>query len=235
MGANTIAGQTYVVYQRGRSYCASFYDATCYRFFLLRLLHSVNNYHVKLHAYCLLQQEVILLLTPGTPTGLSRLLQGLNNSYTEYFNLRFGRSGRVFQRPPSSSLIQGDDLLLDCQKFVERAALEDLGSEHPGRHRWSSYCSNAFGGRSHFIVPHRAFLRFLHAAPHPHRRYRDFVATPFSDAYKLYLQATLKFGRAPAKRRWPLQVPMAVKRRSHCRSSAAHGQQFRVAEEQAET
>ena len=216
---NYITGQTYVVYQKGRRFCTSFYDDSCYRYYTLRLLNSVNNYHVKLHAYCLLRNELFLLVTPGTPTGIGRLLCSLNRSYSEYFTLRFNRPGEVFPGCHWHSLIQGASLILDCQKFIERAAPDSEGLSHPGSYRWSSYCANAFGGKSRHLVPHKAFVDFLSRAPNPHRRYREFIALPFSEAYALYLVNALKFGKAPGKRLLPLCSPTATKRRrigEHC-------------------
>lgn len=206
-----IPGQTYLIYVTGKTCSDSFFDEAGYNYYLVRLLNSVNNFHVKLHAYSLLSKEIYLLLTPGIPNGLPRLLRSLNRSYSDYFNQRFERKSDVWSPHFSSSLIQGDPLILDCQKFVERIAMQSKRLSHPGIHHWSSYSANSFGGKSAFLVPHRALVTFLKNKSEPYKQYREFIAQPFSDAYEMYLLSRLKFGKKPARKDLPIATPMAHK------------------------
>ena len=69
-----IPGQTYLIYVTGKTCSDSFFDEAGYNYYLVRLLNSVNNFHVKLHAYSLLSKEIYLLLTPGIPERPSSLV-----------------------------------------------------------------------------------------------------------------------------------------------------------------
>ena len=212
-----ITGQTYFVLVERRTGCSGFYDDACYQFYLLRLLNCINAYHVRLHAYFFQANEIWLLVTPGTPTGVTSLLRFLNQAYSNYFNARFDRSVNarsmdIWSNTIVSSLIQGNSLVLDCQKYIERAAFSRGVVTHPGAYKWSSYCANSFGGALQYLTPHPAYNAFIEGIANPHSHYRDFISIPFNEAYCLYLESRLKFGLPLAKREQELALPITRKR-----------------------
>lgn len=208
-----IAGQTYFIVIKSNSRMTGFYDGACYHFYLLRLLNCLNNFQVKLHAYILLENSIWLLTTPGTPGGLSSLLKYLNQCYSSYFNNRFGRSTTIWRDLSGFSLVQGNQLVLDCQKFIERAPVQAMMVNHPGEYAWSSYCANSFGGATKYLTPHPAFKLLLQENGNPYKRYRDFIASSFDEPYYRYLKSRLMTGTPVAKRKQKLLQPIARKRR----------------------
>lgn len=188
------AGKTYFVVLREKTSVSGFYDDACYQFYLLRLINCLNTYQVKLHAYLLLEKQVWLLLTPGTPTGFDSLLRFLNQSYSDYFNTRFGRSVKVWSDSVVACLIPGNKLVLDCQKFIEREVLRINCISHPGEYRWSSYCANAFSRKNGHLSAHLAYTSFLKGKSDCFTRYREFIAAPYSQAYELFLRSRLLRG-----------------------------------------
>lgn len=207
-----LAGQTYVIYQRAINCGDAFYDNACYRFYLLRLLNSLRQCQVRLHAYCLLANEITLLLTPDTPFGISSLLRSVNSQYRRYYQQRFERMFDVWAGPRKSSLVQGHALILDCQKYIERLPIDLNIEQHPGAYEWSSYCANAFGIRYPHLTRHSGLEEFLEIPDQPFRAYRDFIARPFSKAYRDYLNSRLQSGQAPAIHRQKLVRPIAAKK-----------------------
>ncbi len=207
-----LTGQTYVVYQRATNCGDGFYDEACFQFFLVRLLNSLTQCQAKLHAYCLMPKEVMLLITPGTPFAISSLLYSVNTQYEQYYKLRFERSNKVWKGTGKSSLVQGEALIVDCQKFIERLPVAEGLAEHPGAYKWSSYCGNAFGLKHPHLSRHPAFEKFLEANDGPFRCYRDLIARSFSRAYGDYLNSRLKSGKSPAIRKQTLASPVASKR-----------------------
>lgn len=201
------AGQTYFVVLKERTSSTGFYDDACYEFYLIRLLNCLNIYQVKLHAYLLQAKEIWLLLTPGTPTGFDSLLRFLNQSYSSYFNTRFGRSAKVWSDSVIISLIPGERLALDCQKFIEREALRTKIVSHPGEYLWSSYCVNSFGRSDHHLTSHVAYRKFLKGKTNCFGQYREFIASPYPQAYYLYLRSRLLSGVPLQKKRRSLRVP----------------------------
>lgn len=189
------AGKTYFVMLREATTNAGFYDEACQEFYLRRLLHCLTAYQVQLHAYSLQQKEILLLATPMTPTGLNSLLKFLNRSYSSYFGKRFSRPVRVWSDFPLICKLPSHKLVLDSQKYIERYALRSGEHCHPGEYRYSSYCSNAFTRNSEYLSPHPAYSNFLNSQEGLFSGYRQFVGHPFSQAYCLFLDSRLLFGR----------------------------------------
>lgn len=208
------AGQTYFVVLKEKTRFTGFYDDACYEYYLRRLLNCLSIYQVKLHAYLLQAREVWLLLTPGTPTGFDSLLRFLNQSYSDYFNTRFERSAKVWSDSAISCLITGDRLVLDCQKFIESEALRAKTVSHPGEYLWSSYCANSFSRSDRYLTSHPAYRNFLQGKPNCFTQYRDFIASPYSQAYYLFLKSRLLSGVPLQKRRRKLRVHYSEERGS---------------------
>lgn len=173
-------GETYLLYYENPANPHTFYDDACCQYYLVRLLHSLRHLHLALHAYCITPAELCLLVTPGTPTGIVRMWNSVAAQYREYYGNRFGRDPGNICSSFSSVRIAGFEQTLNAQKYVERLPLARNLSQHPGTHRWSSYCSNAFGAGVSQLTCHRHFKCFLEQAGHCYSSYREFVAAPFT-------------------------------------------------------
>lgn len=189
------AGKTYFAIVKEGVSSTGFYDGICQEFYLCRLLHCLNAYQVKLHAYLLQPKEIFFLFTPLTPNGFYSLVHFLNRSYSDYFSNRFSRTVRVWRDDPALSLVPSSGLVLDCQKFIERYPLTICSHRHPGEYKFSSYCSNAFIRNPKYLLPHSSFRDYLSKDKEPLKRYRAFIDRPFSPAYLRYLESRLMFGR----------------------------------------
>ena len=188
-----IPGQSYFILLEGHNGNHCFYDAACYRYYLARLTNCLAPYQTQLHAYVLLPNEIQLLLTPMTPTGISELMKMVGVAYAQYFNNRFARTGSLWKGRFKSSLIQSDARLLLCQKYMELAPLRHALVQHPGEYPWSSYCANAFGG--HWVVSHHEQVR--KAVPGKGNRfaaYRDYLATALTAQELCLLEEKLRYG-----------------------------------------
>ncbi len=192
---NLMVGKTYFAIIKEGTIGTGFYDDACKQFYLHRLLHCLNAYQVKVHAYLLEPKQVLLLISPITPMGFFSLVKFLNNSYSDYFAIRFNRSVRVWRDIPSICVLPSSKLVLDCQKFIERFPLRSNKNENPGEFHYSSYCSNSFFSHPKYLSRHPAFSEFLNRETEPFRRYREFIAQPFAPPYALYLKSRLLSGR----------------------------------------
>ncbi len=170
----------------------SFFDSACYRFYWLRLLSCHRSFQVRLHAAVLLPRAIWLLLTPQHVRGLDHLLKFLNHSYSAYYKLRFGHGNLVWQHPADASVMESDQLTLECQKFIELLPVHERLVEHPGRYQWSTYCEHAFGGKPRRTYSHNAYRMFI--KENSRSGYRDYVAAGFSAARWDYFNYRLSEG-----------------------------------------
>lgn len=206
------AGQTYCVYLYGKACGGAFLDEYCHRFFILRLLNSLKPFQVELHAYSLLANEVYLLVTPKSSTGLACLIRSVRNSYTKYFQERYERESHPLAKGMRISRVAGAQLTLDCQKYIERRVLDTGIRQHAGAYEWSSYSANSFGCRSAFVSPHATFVNYLKNQESPYKSYREFISAPFISDYLCFIDSKIRSGRDLTKRRVPLTGPVVNRR-----------------------
>jgi putative transposase len=99
-----------------------------------------ERYGFILHSYVLMNNHVhILIETPKAP--LSKIMQGINQSYTMYFNRKYGKVGHLFQGRYKAILCDRDRYQLSLVKYIHlnpvRAGIVEAPEEYP----WSSHQS----------------------------------------------------------------------------------------------
>src|ERR1043166_7123739 len=90
------SGLLYHVIVRGNQRRMTFRSDDDYKAYLDRLEKYRAKFHVRIYAYCLMPNHVHLLLETGA-TPLAKFMQGLQQSYTQYFNRRYHKVGHLFQ------------------------------------------------------------------------------------------------------------------------------------------
>ena len=89
-------GLLYHVIARGNQRRKTFLSDDDYRAYLERLERYRAKFRLRIYAFCLMPNHVHLLLETGS-TPLSKFMQGLQQSYTQYFNRRHRKVGHLFQ------------------------------------------------------------------------------------------------------------------------------------------
>src|SRR5690606_1288013 len=107
------------VVQRGHNRQACFYADEDYRFYIQSLNDARQRYDVAVHAYCLMTNHVHLLMTPMTTSGISRVMQSVGRKYVQYINKTYRRSGTLWEDRHKAGLIQAEDYLLRCYRYIE--------------------------------------------------------------------------------------------------------------------
>lgn len=107
------------VIQRGNNRSAIFFDDSDYRAYLNWLAESMEKYGCSLHAYVLMTNHVHLLLTPESESSISQTLQSLGRRYVRYINGVYGRAGTLWEGCYKSSIVQSEQYLLTCYRYIE--------------------------------------------------------------------------------------------------------------------
>ena len=110
------------------------------------------------HAYVLMTNHIHLLLTPPSSTALSDLMKSALQEYTQYFNLKYQRTGGLWEGRFRSALVQTEDYFLICQRYIELNPVRAHMVARPADHRWSSYRCNAHGMTDPLVTPHALYL-----------------------------------------------------------------------------
>jgi putative transposase len=140
-----IAGLPLHIVQRGHNRSARFFAEEDYLCYLHWLAEAVKDTDCALHAYVLMTNHVHLLLTPTHAESVSRFIMALGRRYVQYINKTQGRTGTLWDSRYKSSLIDADDYLLSCQRYIEMNPVRAGMVDDPAHYRWSSYRHNALG------------------------------------------------------------------------------------------
>jgi len=101
--------------------------------------------------------HVHLLMTGKQQDSLSNFMKYLGQRYVQYINKGYKRSGTLWEGRFKSCLIDADEYLLECQRYIELNPVRADMVEHPADYRWSSYRSNGQGQFNSLIKPHEVY------------------------------------------------------------------------------
>ena len=101
--------------------------------------------------------HVHLLLTPRKRHSAGDLLKRLGQRYVQYVNRTYKRSGTLWEGRFLSSLIQQEEYLFTCQRYIEMNPVRAETVKHPEEYRWSSYRTNGQGEKSEVIAYHMLY------------------------------------------------------------------------------
>ncbi|OGT02397.1 MAG: transposase [Gallionellales bacterium RBG_16_57_15] len=149
-----LAGHPQHVVQRGHNREACFFADEDYLFYLHWLRGGAKKYACDIHAYALMTNHVHLLLTAQRPDAISRLMQSLGRRYAQYVNRVYRRSGSVWEGRYKASLIQAEEYLLTCYRYIELNPVRADMVRDPGEYRWSSYRCHGLGTSNELITDH---------------------------------------------------------------------------------
>ena len=152
------------VIQRGINRDIIFADEADYCFYLDALKQACQKNNCRLHAYVLMTNHVHLLITPETCDGLGKTLQSLGRRYVQHFNYKYQRTGTLWEGRYKSALIDTDQYLLTCYRYIEMNPVRAGMVSTPGKYPWTSYHFNALGRPDSLFSPHPLY-RVLGGTP----------------------------------------------------------------------
>ena len=142
------------VIQRGVDRQAVFFEAQDYRHYLDTLRCAAHRYDCAVHAYVLMTNHTHLLITPGSERALPLLMQAMGRGYVQKLNRHYNRTGTLWQGRYKASLIQDDQYLLTCYRYIELNPVRAGMVRRPGDYPYSSYRHNANGQPDSLITTH---------------------------------------------------------------------------------
>ena len=133
-------GACYHVTSRGNEKKSIFRNQKDREKFLAYLESAVVRYGAIIHVWCLMGNHYHLFLE--TPAGnLSQIMRHINGAYTTYFNVKWKRTGHLFQGRYKAILVEADQYAAELSRYIHlnpvRAGIVDA----PEGYLWSSYRS----------------------------------------------------------------------------------------------
>lgn len=130
------------IIQRGnnRQVCSvSNDDFSAYAYWLYE---TSQKYRVAIDAWVFMTNHVHLLATPETEDGVSKMMQTLGRYYVRYFNDTYGRTGTLWEGRFMSCVIDAENYLLTCQRYIELNPVRAGIVNAPSDYFWSSFRAN---------------------------------------------------------------------------------------------
>lgn len=167
-------GAFYHVIVRGNHRQVVFHDDQDKKKYLSVLHDYWIKFNFTLYAFVLLDNHVHLLIETQT-IPLSKIMQGVNQRYTQYYNLRYQQSGHLFQGRYKAILCQRDSYLLELVCYIHLNPVRAGIVQKPSDYIWSShryYLSNVTTG---FINTKFVLRKFSKSPKNASQKYLQFI------------------------------------------------------------
>jgi putative transposase len=145
-------GLLYHVIARGNQRQPTFLRDDDYLAYLHRLTLYRERYQVSLHAYCLMPNHVHLLARTGAPP-LAKFMQGLQQSYTQWFNRVHQKVGHLFQGRYRAIVCDSDEYLVTLVRYIHLNPVRAGLAPRPELYRYSGHRALITGEATALLDP----------------------------------------------------------------------------------
>ena len=114
-----LAGHSHLVLQRGHSGRQVFADAIDRSQYLTAVHASAAAEGLQVHALALLDNEVLLLVTPMQASALGRFMQSVGRRYVSAYNRRHRRTGTLWDGRFRCAVVEPGSTRLDALRLVD--------------------------------------------------------------------------------------------------------------------
>lgn len=113
----------------------------------IRYLQTIKHYQTKfqfhVYAYCMMTNHVHLVIY-SNGQDISKIMHGINLSYTQYINRKYKRCGHLFQGRFTSKIVNNDNYFITATAYTHNNPVRAQICENASEYNWSSY--NAYIG-----------------------------------------------------------------------------------------
>lgn len=167
-------GAFYHVTSRGNGQKDIFKSEADREKFLAYLGSAAERYGAVFHAWCLMTNHYHLMIE--TPEGnLSRIMKHINNSYTNYFNIKRKRAGHLLQGRYKAILIEADAYAAELSRYIHLNPVKAKMVPSPEEYKWSSYRFYAEGNGPSWLSTGFVLGYFGTEQNEQRRSYRTYV------------------------------------------------------------
>jgi len=195
----TIPGLPHLVVQRSSAQRAVFAEPDdCAAFVAaLRDAAAAPGSGVSLHAYALLGDAALLLVTPRDEPALGRFVQRVNRRFAPWFNRRHGAAGPLWAGRFQAAAIDPEHYLLACIRLIERAPVRAGLVADARDWPWSSAAHHLGLAASDLITEHPAYWRIGNTPFEREARHAEELSLPLPEPQEAALWAAVRRG-------WPV-------------------------------
>ena len=105
--------------------------------FMSIIKETKEKYNYEIYSYCLMDNHVHLVIYDKEQK-ISKIMQSIEISYAFYFNMKYDRTGHLFQNRFFSKKIDDREYLKKVCRYIHQNPLK-AGIEKTEKYKWSSY------------------------------------------------------------------------------------------------
>ncbi|BES70032.1 hypothetical protein RE428_10500 [Marinobacter nanhaiticus D15-8W] len=158
--------------------------------------------------------HVHLLVTPDETGSISRLMQHVGRQYVQYINKTYRRSGALWEGRHKSSLVDAENYLLSCYRYIELNPVTACMVDRPEEYPWSSYRSNALAETDTLISPHPLFESLAKDKLKRESVYQDLFRSHLTEKTRNDISASISASRILGSGRFKEQVEAVLGRKA---------------------
>lgn len=181
---------TYHVIQRGNDRKKVFREDGDFEHFKLLLKKYLSLYPSFLYHYCLMSNHLHLLFKVIKADDLSKLMQGINLSYTLYYKKKYKFTGSLWQGRYKSMLIEKDEYLMECGRYIERNPVRAGIVKDPDEYEFSSFKFYSRGESSDILTEDILYKDLGFDIDQRQAKYREYIMQ--DRAYERILDGSFK-------------------------------------------
>lgn len=135
----SVPGLPHLVIQRGNNRQSVALDDEDRCFLLQCWAQAAAQHAVLVHGFVVMDDHVLLLMTPSTEEALGRFMQTVGRRYVRHFNSRHGRFGTLWEGRYRSTVLEPETHLWPCMAYLDLSPVRAGRVEEPQAYPWSSH------------------------------------------------------------------------------------------------
>jgi len=176
------------IVQRGNNKEKVFLDREDYLKYLSLLERYSTEKEALILTYCLMSNHVHLLIRPLEEKALSKMMQGITLCYTQYFNRKYRRTGRLWECRYYSTVIDEDRYLRAVCRYIENNPVRVGVVRKAEDYGYSS-------AKAHLLGAKDALLKESPFDKTELREYREFMRMPEEKAVLEEIRRQTRLGK----------------------------------------
>lgn len=158
---------------------------------------------IAVHAYALLPDRALLLITPRERNGIGRFMQRVNRRYVSAHHARHGSRGAVWQGRYAASVVEAEHDLLGVLRWIEQAPVRTGKAATAADFDGSSAVHHVGQRRIALIDEPAVFWRLGNTPFEREAAYAALLEQPLTAAETRRIESALRGG-------WPIGTPAFV-------------------------
>ncbi len=201
------------IIQRGNNRQATFFAEADYRYYLECLRQAKKKCRCRVYAYVLMTNHVHLLVEPAGTGDLGEFMQSVGRRYVRYINETYQRSGTLWEGRYKSAIVDRDEYLLRCSRYIELNPVRAGLVQHPADYRWSSYRCRALGEFDGLLDEDPWYQGLANNVSGRQRVYREWMTSSIAESEWVQIRDATRKGRVIGREEFRREIEAMSGRR----------------------